>query len=666
MDDQETDIAIGRSGFRIKSKVVIDLSAQHGWTANPGGAGTEWAGLHFGKAKIVPNLFGLAEESFHTQEVNDWGVVGNSLVGKVVFAEPFSKLVGEGEIRFASIHAEAKQGDFDASYKNMDVTVPWLTTHMKGDGLLISGEAGKEAYLDFRGLAANDVTKSYGPVSLTARGLIFGSYEGIGWGVWTESTVFSFKAENVSFAKDVTVPGLIFGMDGNPHLVGADGTDLSLGGKSSLGKTPITLTSVRIGLPADEQGVLDFDFATQFSISEVMAAVDVPVEYSITRMGTNYFADGPRVAPFDLDVSFPAGQPRVSAKVHIEYTGEGLGSSTAGADPSRMLATRGIAWDGEYPPETMLLADASGTTNDRFNGTLDMSMFDGPPVKAEFRLGYMGGHDYWIMRATLDLGNGITFIPPILSLYQIRGGLGHNFPLDAFQSTGSLGAIQPTIDGSYVFMAGLRVGTPDKFICMLDGDLSIKLGEGARLDFRSWLVTHQHTGEGNFKGYLQYAADGFDGALSGRFNFLGDAVYMEIPPGACTMHFGSDSWHIYAGKVEGPRLNMYMLFVNVNGYLMLDSNGLQTGGGMNYYLGCSIGHITGFLETGLALYTDPRIEGHASGGFRAEVCAYDVCIGCGINAGVAIGALPISARAHACIEIPIPFWNPEVCANFSI
>jgi hypothetical protein len=312
-------------------------------------------------------------------------------------------------------------------------------------------------------------------------------------------------------------------------------------------------------------------------------------------------------------------------------------------------------------------AYAASGAQDRFAGTVDMAMFDGPPIQAEFRLGYMGDHDYWLMRASLDLGpSGTPFAPPFLKLYQLRGGLGHNFPLDAFQSTYPITAVTPVADSSYLFMAGMRVASSDGFVCTMDGDLTIKPGDGARMDFRAWLLDAQPSGNGNFQGYFQYAAGGFDGALTGHFSLLDDNIYFDIPENACTLHFGgSQPWHISVGQEEGPKVNMHLLIRDADGYMMLDESALRLGGGVYYYLGASIGHISGELKTGLTITSQPHVSGYGEGGVRAEVC-YKKCISAGISVRVDVSALPVSASARGCVTIPIPFWNPEICRTFSL
>ena len=118
-----------------------------------------------------------------------------------------------------------------------------------------------------------------------------------------------------------------------------------------------------------------------------------------------------------------------------------------------------------------------------------------------------------------------------MNLYRVQGGLGHNFPISAFEDTGSINAATPVSDGSFLFMAGLRVGMPDQFTYTLDGDLSIKTGgqdAGARFDFHSWLLKPADNSNGDFQGFLQYAGSNFDGRLWGHLNFLGGIASVDM------------------------------------------------------------------------------------------------------------------------------------------
>ena len=650
------EVEIGNSGFSIAPReVIFDLSAQDGMAANPGGAGPEWAGLHFGEdALLVPNLFDFQAPDANKGHVSDWGVVGTRLVGKTELTAPFSTAYKKGAISIAAISVDTTQSSL-ATYRNMDVHLPWLDAHLQGDAHLIYGAPGQEAYFDFADITQSEVHKEYRAFSMTARNLLFGNFPQTGWAARSESTLFRFEAEEVVFADNVVVPGIIYSMDGRPVLENGTSIEIPLGGQSTLGLTPVDLVSVRIGCYGSGADLLGFDFATTFSISEVLSAVEVPVTYGLRQDGNSYEGSGPHVDPFDLEVAFPAGQPRVTATVHIAYTGAGMSAETADTSP-------GGGWSFGVAQ-----AYAAAGPQDRFAGMVDMAMFNGPPVQAEFRLGYMGGHDYWLMRSTLDLGPaGMPFAPPFLKLYQMRGGLGHNFPLDAFKSTTPITAVAPVADSSYLFMAGMRVGSSDGFVCTMDGDLSVKPGEGARMDFRAWLLDAQHAGNGNFQGYFQYAAGGFDGALAGHFSLLNDKIYFDIPENACTLHFGgSQPWHIYVGQEAGPKVRMHLLIRDADGYMMLDEDALRLGGGVYYYLGASIGHISGELKTGLTITSQPHVAGYGEGGVRAEVC-YKKCISAGISVRVDISALPVAASARGCVTIPIPFWNPEICRTFSL
>jgi hypothetical protein len=51
---------------------------------------------------------------------------------------------------------------------------------------------------------------------------------------------------------------------------------------------------------------------------------------------------------------------------------------------------------------------------------------------------------------------------------------------------------------------------------------------------------------------------------------------------------------------------------------------------------------------------------------RAEVCYKGYCVGTGISVRVDVSALPVNASARGCVEIPIPFWNPDICRTFSL
>jgi hypothetical protein len=636
---------IGWSSFTMQSNSVrLDLSHHAGDAAGPlcgPLTGSDWVGVRFPTLAITPYTMNLVASGSLQPQVNDWGITGggtnegSGLCGALTTTTPFTATLGSGTVTFASIHATAFNGNFSAVYKGMDVHVPWLDTDLTGDATLLSG-GGKVASISFP-FTSPPITKTYGNFSFTASNLNFTQSQGIGWSVQT-STHFVFSTENKQFAAfDKT---FIFGMDGRGYFANAASTaDVSLGGSSHLGQTPVDLVSVHLTAPNTGAQVLAALFSTNVHLSEVMAAAPVQVNYSIDKSGTNYTTTGPANAPFTIDVPYPSGQPSSDAQVHPVYSG-GSGSGGGGTE---------------------------------YSGTVDLSELGGPPITGEFRLGYQGGHDYWLTRVSYALGpTGIPLIavPPVMNLYRVQGGLGHNFPISAFEDTGSISAATPVFDNSFLFMAGLRVGMPDQFTYTLDGDLTIKAGgqnAGARLDFHSWLLKPPDNGNGDFQGYFQYAGSNFDGRIWGHLNFLGGIASVDLGNSASNaavdIHFGpSAPWHIDAGKQQGPRIDGHLLFTDANMYVMLSGSGLAIGGGESISLNVgddsvASAYVNGSVDVGLAVTPQPHISGDFSANVNAGVCVDDACVSAGVSAQIHAEALPLEMNASASIGLPWPLGS---------
>lgn len=636
---------IGWSSFTMQSSSVrLDLSHNAGDAPGPlcgPLTGSEWVGVRFPSLAITPYTMNLVASGSLQPVVTDWGITGggtnegSGLCGSLATTTPFTAALGSGTVTFASINATAFNGNFTAVYKGMDVYVPWLDTHLKGDATLLSG-GGKQASITFP-FTSPPITKTYGNFSFTASNLNFTQQQGIGWSVQT-STHFVFSTENKQFAAfDRT---FIFGMDGRGYFANAAGSqDVSLGGSSQLGQTPVDLVSVHLTAPNTGGQVLAALFNTNVHLSEVMAAAPVQVNYSIDKSGTNYSTTGPSNAPFTIEVPYPSGQPSADAKVHPVYSG-GSGSGGGGTE---------------------------------YSGTVDLSELGGPPITGEFRLGYQGGHDDWLTRVSYTLSpTGIPLIapPPVMNLYRVQGGLGHNFPISAFEDTGSLSAATPVFDGSFLFMAGLRVGMPDQFTYTLDGDLTIKAGgqdAGARLDFHAWLLKPPDNGNGDFQGYLQYAGSNFDGRLWGHLNFLGGIASVDMGNSASNaavdIHLGpSGPWHIDAGKQQGPRIDGHLLFTDANMYVMLSDAGLAIGGGESISLNVgddsvASAYVNGSIDAGLAVTPQPHISGDFSANVNAGVCVDGVCVSAGVDAQIHAEALPLEVNASASIGLPWPLGS---------
>lgn len=206
------EISIGASGFRLKlNNIKIDLSSKEGEGIGPFCANDNsalWAGINFGNVIVIPYTFELnsTKNLPYEKSSNNWGVVSDGLCGKVEFPS-FYSTYKKGSISFDKLEAETKSGNFKATYKNMDIEVPWLDIHMKGDAKYVPASGSELSHIDLTGLVSNktSVTKSYKNVSFTAKNFKFGSLIGVGWATKAD-VFFNFKTKGVFFAKDVPVP----------------------------------------------------------------------------------------------------------------------------------------------------------------------------------------------------------------------------------------------------------------------------------------------------------------------------------------------------------------------------------------------------------------------------------------------------------------------------
>lgn len=629
---------IGWSAFQMSSSNVrLDLSHSSGDAAGSYCgtlSGADWVGVRFPSLTVIPYTMGLVSSSALQANVTDWGVVDGGLCGSLSTG-PFTSQLGKGTVSFASITATATpgHGDFSATYHGIDIYVPWLDTHIKGDGQLMSG-GGKQASITFP-TSTPSVTKSYGNISFTAKNLVFTQVQNLGWAVQT-STTYTFNAEGKTFATVPLTP-FTFGMDGRGYLGnGGSSTDVSLGGSSVMGQTPVDLVSAHLTVPISGNQIMTAQFNTNVHLSEVMPAAPMQVNYEMDESGSSITSQGPQNSPFTVEVPYPAGQPSSDAKIHPAYSGGSGGGS--------------------------------GSTTE-YSGTVDLSELGGPPITGQFRLGYGSGHDYWLTRVTVGLGDtGVPLIPapPIMNLYSISGGIGHNFPLSAFTDEGSLNAATPVFDNSFLFMAGMRVGMPDHFTYTLDGDLAIKAtgqDSGARMDFHAWILKAPDNGNGDFQGYFQYAGNNFDGRLWGQLSFMDGMASLNLGNSAnnaaVDMHFGNGPWHIDAGKKEGPRIDGHFLVSDAQMYMMLSDQGLALGGGVSIDLdvgddSVASAYVRGDVDAGVMITPQPHISGDFSANASAGVCVSGVCVSDWVSAQIHAEALPLDINASASLGLPWP------------
>ncbi len=163
----------------------------------------------------------------------------------------------------------------------MDVYVPWLDAHLKGDATLQSG-GGKQASICFP-FSSPPVSKTYGNFGFTASNLQFTLQQNVGWAVQA-NTHFVFSAENKQFAAFDQV--FYFGMDGRGYF--AQGTHRKTCRSEAvrqLGQMPVDLVSVHLTAAPSGNQVLAALFNTSVHLSEVMAATAVQVNYEIDKFG---------------------------------------------------------------------------------------------------------------------------------------------------------------------------------------------------------------------------------------------------------------------------------------------------------------------------------------------------------------------------------------------
>ena len=669
-DPNEKEISIGWSGFRLqKVKAALDLSSQEnhaqGGTVQADGfttsSGNEWTGIHLGQAVLIPNTATLSGSNVYEKTVANWGIIEGGLCGNADLGV-FSTIRKGGTIGWDSLHANAEQGNFNATYNNIKIQLPWPYVELKGNAVLADGTPGQDSFIDFRNIKADKVTRNYGTIIMESSDFVFGmfsDYPGVDWAV-KANTRFSFRQEGQVYSTDTVVQDVVFGMDAIAYYKG--NVQIPLNGKANFGAVPLDMISMEVGGFGTQ--ALKFDLKTKFSVSEVLEAVDVPLTYTLAKPGSafidDYQAINPVLQPFKLQVAYPSFQPKVTSQLTLKHKGS---QGTAGLSPegARYAALdrkliRPTTTDAGAPlDEELLLAAADGAgTEDAFNTEkIDMQLLGENMPSVEFRIGYKEGHDYWLMRVKVNVAD-MPLAPPFLFAYQIRGGLGHNFPIETFSAPGSIYAVEPVINGSYLFNAGLLAGSADKVLYAFDGDFTISTEEGALFKFKAWIMKYDHSGEGDFGGYLAYGGGSFDGSLSGEFGYIGDQVRITVPEGAATLHFGDDGWHIYLGKDTGPRLEGHAFFIDANAYLMLDSTPrLRVGAGAKKHFAagnCSkvCAYIDVHFDAGFDMSLDPMyIAGEAEMGASAGLCVWK------------FGCVDIGITFHAWASVPPPYLYIE-------
>jgi hypothetical protein len=656
------EIRIGWSSFLLDpgSDVTIDLSRSSGeQISSVCGPGASFTGIRLGSAKLVPYTLGLQRMEVPLQNAM-WGISSSGLCGSVD-TQSYNAQLGSGNIGFDSIHAVASNGVFTAQYKNFAVQVPWLNLKLKQDVKLQSG-GGHQAGIQFNfPQPANPVTLNYANSTITAKDFVFTNLTDVGWALYSTST-FDLRSEGKHFAMVSDVP-IYYGMQGRPFIADVNGvnkgsTVIPLQGTSTLGPTPVDLASVRISAPSDpvsaNNHILDFDFTTKSHLSTALPSSDMHVIYGVIRNGSDsapstYLDTQLSNLHFSVPMVFPAADPSVDVNIEPDYT------------------------PGESQTESASQGDPGSHTVFEQNG-VDLGLFGVSGVTGSFKLGYgSNGDDFWVIKASYMLDNGIALYAPYLALYGINGGMAHNVDIAALTQPGdNLKSIGYKNGGGTIFEAGVTVGSGPAdvgFIYKATTDLTIKTG-GDGFGARFSVVDGKLLGGiGDFGGYFQYANHSFDGDMSGRVKLFTDAL--EIAQGDVNLHYGIDDkkFHLNVGTPQNP-IGGKLMGVGSAGAYMTASNEqgpmqIGMGGSADFHLGIgddsvASAYVEGYMDVAMTLQPSPLVvTGNFDAAMNAGVCVFSICDSAGVVANVAAQATEDSLQmtAHAAIDLGWPIGS---------
>jgi hypothetical protein len=627
-------IEIGWSRFEVSSNsMAIDLSHTQG-QPGAGACGDtgdkSWVGVDLGNASVAPYTLDLTQAGGLQIPVTNWVVDAGGLCAHMDKTINFSSPLGEGSVSIPRVTVDASNGNFDAHYYGMSVNVPWIGAKLSGDAHLL--ETGSQTGAIYFSLSSPNVTKQFGPVRLTASNLQLTQVGGLGWTV-SGGGLFHFDTAGATFT-DVNVPNMYFTFAGRPAFTGgATSLDVPLSGSTLMGKTPLDLQSVHLSGATSGNDRLGVAFSTVAHLSAAMPSSNVQVNYDVTDTS----GSGPVTSPFTTEVAFPAGNPTIDAKIAPAY-------------------------------------DPSSGSNTRYYGKVDLAMLGGPPVSAEFLLGYQGSSDYWLTRASIPLSpEGVPLVPPIMNLYAIQGGLGYHMDLSAFQDANSIQNAPVNLGNDMLFMAGMQVGSPDAgFAYTFNGNFTVVTGSnaGARMDYTAWVLTPTHDqNSATLHGFFQYAGSNFDGKTWGGFTLLPNVVYASLGNNAnnaaVNIHFGGGHWHIYAGQKNGPKITVHVIVADADGYVMVGDDGFSVGAGESIDL--EVGdssvvsaYIRGNMDVDLTITPQPHVSGDFDANASVGACVVSWCGGASATANVHAEAVPVDVHAHATLSPPWPIPDISV------
>ena len=625
------------------NNVTLDLSTVSGSGAASvcgGKSDKAWMGVHLGKAAQVSVFnFDVAGGDV-IKQVDNWGIDAAGLCG-VDTVGTLDKHLQKGEVHWDSVKLLAQHGDFNATYNGMWVKIPWLETKLQAATAPVITNDGKVTL----SLKGNAPSHTYGDITMQANNLLFTTEKGVGW-VARSDTRFDFSGEGKSFAKDVVVNDLLFGMDGKAYFKENGGNKtLNLAGKSGhVGLDIANHKSVLVTAVAGDSERLRFDFSTALEMSKALPSAKATVDYAILEKEDKYSATGPFMTIEPITKPFPDAQPSVTVKIAPDYSPT-QSSGTANNDNNKVL-------------DWVIPNAQAATGHVRYYGNVNFGMLGVDAlagVTGEFVLGDYQGSDYWATKVLKDLPTGIPVFPPMVSLYQVGGGLGYNVALNVCEGQ-SLKNITPQIDGQAAFFAQGLFGSPDGFAYKLRGCLTVKPSEGARMDYDAWLMNKSYGGidmlgssstKGDFYGYFQYAGGSFDGTLNGKYGFLDDMAYVEAANDAIKLHFGGDSGYIHVGSKTNP-VTGHVFVVDANAYAGVDlypTPGIKVGASSHKNLvagncGSVCAKATGNIIVDASVTAAPKISFSNNLSLGVKGCIDDECFGASVGVDIKGSALP--------------------------
>lgn len=628
------------------NNVTLDLSAVSGSGAQSlcgGKSGKAWMGVHLGKAAQVSVFnFDVAGGDV-IKKVDDWGIDAAGLCGEDTVGA-LDRSLQKGKVHWDSVKMVAQHGDFKATYNGMWVKVPWLNTKLQAATAPVIGNDGK-VMLSLKG---SSPPLTYGDITMQANNLLFTTLKGVGWAARSD-TRFDFAGEGKSFAKDVVVNDLLFGMDGKAYFKeGGGNKTLNLSGKSGhVGLDIFNHKSVLVTAVAGTSERLRFDFSSVLEMSKTLPGAKATVDYELVENDNKYSAAGPAMTIEPITKPFPDAQPSVTVKIAPDYSGT-QSSNTALNDSGTSLG-----W--------LIPSAQAATGHVRYYGKVNFGMLGVDAlagVTGEFVLGDYQGQDYWATKVLKDLPTGIPVFPPMVSLYQVGGGLGYNVALNVCQGQ-SLQNIEPQNDGQVAFFAQGLFGSPDGFAYKLRGCLTVKPSEGARMDYDAWLFNKSYgkidmlasasknSIKGNFFGYFQYAGGSFDGTLNGKYAFLDNNAYVQAANNAIKLHFSSDAGYIHVGTKSNP-VTGHVFIVDANAYAGIDlypTPGLMFGASAHKSMvagscGSVCAKAHGNIVIDASVTAAPKISYRNKVDLGVDACIDDQCFGASVGVDVKGSALP--------------------------